>query len=112
EEADKLLSNIDKDRFSAETLAGLTKVLDHECLCLETINCNQDQYPQKARALWIPWTAKLVEKLSDWLNTSIWPEVHFQRELQLRALLSALALQLAHNTAALKSNNYVTLQRK
>jgi hypothetical protein len=98
EVAKELLGVINDAHFDAQTLEELTQVVDHECLCYRTTNHDSGTGPACRPALPKPWTAKLVTELSDCIFQVIYPESHYERELQARALFSGLALQRAQKT--------------
>jgi len=94
EVAVELLDVIKATRFNAQTIEELTQVVDHECLCLRTTINDQIAAFQKS------WTATLLIELSKCLFQTIYAESYYERELQARALFSALALQRAQKTEA------------
>ena len=71
--AAELLKAIEDGFYGAQTLNELTQVLDHEYLCLMSLD--EHEYPQDLKALWIPWTSKhLVVQLSETLFPSLSPD--------------------------------------
>jgi hypothetical protein len=114
DEADELLKNIKDGHFDADTLRELTQLLDHECYYLETIAYGDGKGKNPERrgsvALDKPWTCMLVTELSGCLFQSIYPESYYERELQFRALLSALVLQRAQGAEARQVDHYEELQ--
>jgi hypothetical protein len=107
EEAKKLESVIDSGDYDSDTLQKIIQLLDHECLCYEVQDplmsppCNPPTI-----ALGKNWTSNILNKLSNCLIQAINPSSHFERELQSRALISALALLRAQNVKAFENNQY------
>lgn len=112
EEADQLLRNIQGGHFDADTLEELTQLLDHECYYLETTDYVKNQQQRGSIALEMPWTSILVTELSSCLFQIIYPESYYERELQFRALFSALVLQRAHGAKSRQVDHYEELQNQ
>lgn len=111
EEADNLLRNIQRGHFDADTLEELILLLDHECYYLQ---CNFIKNGQRrgSVALMTPWTDQLVTELSGCLFRTIYPESYYERELQFRAMFSALVLQRAQGVEARQVDHYEGLQNQ
>ena len=107
EEVRKLEDAIDSGDYGSDTLQEIIQLLDHECLCHEVrdprfpISCNPP-----TTALRTNWTSHFLNKLSDCLVQAISPSSHFERELQSRALISALALLRAQDVNAFQVSQY------
>lgn len=102
-----LMEIIKRGDYNAETLKELIHLLDHEYM--SEIH-DHERYLQNDRERWKPYTGNIVTQLSSGLFEYVYPECYYQRELKLRSLLSALALQRAQKTSALESNVYETLR--
>lgn len=94
---------VQSGHFDSQTLEEITLLLDHECLCLELVRIGQNA---RAEALQAPWTSRLVVQLSSRLSQTVYPSLSLERELQFRALLSALALQRAQSVAAFQPDHH------
>ncbi|KAI9861443.1 MAG: hypothetical protein M1813_005340 [Trichoglossum hirsutum] len=112
EVAEQLLDTITKPRFDAQTFDELTQVLDHECLCLRAAGHNGGQHTATVAALRNSWTSSLVTKLSQCLFQTIYAESHYERELQARALFSALALQRARETSTFAPGHHQAICKR
>lgn len=98
-EANQLLSNIRDGHLDADTLEELIQILDYECLHLRT-----------RAALRPSWTSQLVTQLSSCMFQVVYPASYYERELQFRALLSALALQWAQGAKCHQTDHHNDLQ--
>ena len=114
EEADELLTNIQAGHVNADTLEVLIQILDYECLHLKPIT--QDDLPRRRQsdsvALQPSWTDRLVTILARCMCQVTRPTSYYQREVQYRALLSALALQRARGAKSFQVDHYNELQRQ
>ncbi|MCJ1436360.1 hypothetical protein MMC27_005739 [Xylographa pallens] len=103
----ELQTAIEAHQFDSETLEDIISILEHECLCWKYRNDGTLPAGQNAGAfrqtLERSRTNQLVDQLSDCLVRSISPSSHYERELQSKALLSALALLRAQGVEALQA---------
>ncbi|KAG9230140.1 hypothetical protein BJ875DRAFT_499399 [Amylocarpus encephaloides] len=107
ERAVTLRNKIREGHIDAETLEELTHILDHECLCLALGNASNEQNLPRSRAALAPqWTGLLIAELSECLLRTITPKSYYERELQFRALFSALVLQSAQCARAYQATYY------
>ena len=102
EEANKLEEEIDRGHHGSDTLQDIIQLLDHECLCYVPIHDSN----RPTRALRTTWTSTILNKLSSCLVQAISPSSHFERELQSRALISALMLLRAQDVDAFQVKQY------
>jgi len=109
--AQELLQNVQEGHFDADTLEELNQVVDHECYYLKTLNKTKGQVQRNSKALDIPWTAKLFEELSCCLFQTIYPESYYERELQFRAMFSALILQRAQGIEGIQVDHHDEMRR-
>ena len=102
----ELQTAIQDHQFDSETIEDIILILEHECLCWKYKNDGNVFAAQDAGAfrptLENSRTNRLVEQLSSCLVMSISPSSHYERELQAKALLSALALLHAQGVSALQ----------
>jgi hypothetical protein len=114
EEADKLLRKIKAGHLNADTFEVLIQILDYECLHLKPIT--QDDLPRRRQsdsvALQPSWTDRLVTILASCMCQGTRPTSYYEREVQYRALLSALALVEAQGAKSFQVDHYDTLQRQ
>lgn len=112
-EAEELLTKIQVGNLDADTLEALIQMLDYECLHLKPIM--QDDLSRRRRshseALQPSWTDSIVRILASDMCPVTRPTSYYEREVQYRALLSALALQRAQGASSLEANHYSELQR-
>ncbi|MCJ1283639.1 hypothetical protein MMC26_002970 [Xylographa opegraphella] len=98
---------IQDHQFDSETLEDVILILQHECLCWKYKNDGKLPAGHDAGAfrqtLETSRTNQLVVQLSDCLVRAISPSSHYERELQSKALLSALALLHAQGVRALQA---------
>ena len=106
----ELQTAVENHQFDAETLEDITRILWHECLCWKYENHGDLLTGQDAGAfrhtLKNSQTSQLVVILASCLVRSISPSSHYERELQSKALLSALALLHAQGASALQAAFY------
>ena len=111
-----LQTAIEKNQFDSETLEDVVLILEHECLCWKYKNDGKVAAGQDAGAfrqtLVTSQTDQLVVQLSDCLVRSISPSSHYERELQSKALLSALALLHAQGVRALQATFHDDLRAR
>jgi hypothetical protein len=105
EEARKLEEAIDSGHYDSDTLQEIIQLLDHECICYEPVHDPNSRNPPTS-ALKTNWTSNILNKLSKCLVQAISPSSHFERELQSRALISALALLRAQDVNAFETSQY------
>jgi hypothetical protein len=110
DEAVELQGNIQSGHFDADTLEELTQLLDHECYYLQSDDFVKNLQRRDFIALKKPWTGMLVTELSRGLFQTIYPESCYERELQFRAIFSALLLQRAQGVDARQVDHYEELQ--
>ncbi|KAH8597739.1 hypothetical protein B0O99DRAFT_592299 [Bisporella sp. PMI_857] len=104
-----LVNTITQKQFRSETFESLAQVLDHEGLHLGVQKRrNPNGYP--SRGLEIEATSNIVKELSGCLFSAINPETPYQRELQLRAVLSGLVLQQAQVAKAVQADHHDQLR--
>ena len=112
----ELQTAIQDHQFDSETLEDIILILRHECLCwrFETDgNLSAGQVAGALRhTLETSRTNQLVVQLSDCLVKSINPSSHCERELQSKALLSALALLCAQGVQALQATFHDDLRAR
>ncbi|MCJ1398285.1 hypothetical protein MMC11_001482 [Xylographa trunciseda] len=112
----QLETAIQQHEFDSEKLQDIILILEHECLCWKYKNDRElpaGQDPGAFRAtLETPRTDQLVVNLSSCLLRSIGPSSHYQRELQSKALLSALALLHAQRVGALQADFHDDLRAR
>lgn len=101
-----LKNDIAQRQFRNETFETLAQVLDHEGFHLSVQKRrNPNGFP--SRGLEIEATSNIVkELLSEGLFSAINPETPYQRELQLRAVLSGLVLQQAQVAEAVQAEHH------
>jgi hypothetical protein len=105
-----LEKTIEEGQFSADHLREMIKILDHEYLCVELEQQHFQDYPElPIRALGAQWTLRILVKLSECLVHSINDSSHFERELQSRAISSALTLLRAYRVEAIHVQQYDAL---
>ena len=106
----ELQAAIQDHQFDSETLEDITLILWHEFLSWTFESDGKLLTGQDAGAfrhsLKTPQTSQLVVQLSSCLVRSISPSSHYERELQSKALLSALALLHAQGVSALQAGFY------
>ncbi|MCJ1379436.1 hypothetical protein MMC17_002537 [Xylographa soralifera] len=110
----ELQTAIQDHQFDSETLEDIVLILEHECLCWKYKNDGKLPAGQDAGAfrhtLETSRTNQLVVDLSSCLVRSISPSSHYERELQSKALLSALALLHAQGVRALQATFHDALR--
>jgi hypothetical protein len=108
EEARKLEEAIDSGHFNADTLQEIIQILDHESLCYEPVHEPRSSisHTPPTSAFGANWTSAILNKLSKCLVPAINSSSHFERELQCRALISALALLRAQGVNAFEIGQY------
>jgi hypothetical protein len=105
-EALDLKNTIAQRQFRNETFETLAQVLDHEGFHL-SVQKRRNSNGSPSRGLQIEATSSIVrELLSEGLFTAITPETPYQRELQLRAVLSGLVLQQAQVAEAVQAEHH------
>jgi bifunctional DNase/RNase len=101
-----LVNTIAQRQFLNETFEALAQVLDHEGFHL-SVQKRRNSTGSPSRGLEIEATSKIVnELLSECLFSAINPETPYQRELQLRAVLSGLVLQQAQAAEAVQAEHH------
>ncbi|MCJ1473207.1 hypothetical protein MMC13_001858, partial [Lambiella insularis] len=109
-----LLDAIQNHRYDSQTLQEITLILDHECLCWK-YHDGKDKSSESSGLLGrrqdvlnctleSSRTVELVTQLASCLVRSISASTHYERELQSKALLAALALLDAHGVRALQAD--------
>ena len=109
--AHELLQNVQEGHFDADTFEELNQVVDHECYYLKTLNKTKGQVRRNSNALYTPWTVKLSTQLSSCLFQTIYPESYYERELQFRAMFSALILQRAQGIEGFQVDHHDEMRR-
>ena len=102
EEAERLETAIASGHYGSNTFQEIIQLLDRECLWNEV----HDPRLRRTAALGKHWTSNILKKLSNCLVEAIDPSSHFERELQSRALISALALLRAQDVNAFQKSQY------
>jgi len=110
--AGELVRVIAEGHFDSETLQEMILLLDHECLCFEPVQDPSIAEQPPSSALKTPSADKILDTLEECLVRSIGPTSHFERELQARALMSALALLHGQGVRAFASDRYEKLRDK
>lgn len=112
--ADQLLRDIESGHYDSKTLQEFIQILDHECLCYESTQIEDVAIPQISliRAFTSHWTDAALEKLSGPIIRPINSASHFERELQARGLLSALALLRAQGVGSFRPSDYDRLRNQ
>jgi hypothetical protein len=111
----ELQTAVQNHQFDSQTLEDIILILWHECLCCKyeadgsLISTEKDSGAFR-QTLETPQASQLVELLSSCLVQVISPSTHYLRELQSKALLSALTLLHAHGVIALQANFHDQLQ--
>jgi hypothetical protein len=106
-----LVNTITEKQFRNETFESLAQVLDHEGFYLSVQRRrNPDESP--SRGLEIEATSNIVNELSKCRFSAINPETPYQRELQLRAVLSGLVLQQAQVAKAVQAERHDQLRNQ
>ncbi|MCJ1389386.1 hypothetical protein MMC18_002243 [Xylographa bjoerkii] len=110
----ELQTAIQDHQFDSETLEDIILILQHECLCWQYKNDGNLLAGQDAGAfrntLEPSRTNQLVVQLSSCLVRAIGPSSHYERELQSKALLSALALLHAQGVRSLQTTFHDNLR--
>ncbi|KAI9800304.1 MAG: hypothetical protein M1833_003418 [Piccolia ochrophora] len=112
--ASELQESLKSGHFDFQTLEEMIQVLDHDGYCREILqaHAHAEGASQLAHvaALKAPWTGQLVSQLADCMFQTIYDSSYYERELQSRALLSALALQRALSVQSYVPEYYQSLR--
>ena len=112
----ELLKAVQDHQFNSHTLEEIVLILDHECLCWKYQNGQDILAGHDANALRplldTSQTDELTIQLSACLVRSINNSSHYERELQSKALLSAVALLHAQGVRALQSGFHDSLRQQ
>jgi hypothetical protein len=100
-----LVNTITQRQFRNDTFESLAQVLDHEGFHL-SVQKRRNPTGSPSRGLEIEATSNIVKELSECLFSAINPETPYQRELQLRALLSGLVLQQAQEAKVVQAERH------
>jgi hypothetical protein len=104
DETRRMQNAIESGCYDSDTLQNIIQLLDHECLCCEP--SHDPELPITTSGLGTNWTSTILNQLSNRLVQAISPMSHFERELQSRALISALALLHAQDVNAFERSQY------
>jgi hypothetical protein len=100
-----LVNTITQRQFRNDTFESLAQVLDHEGFHL-SVQKRRNPNGSPSRGLEIEATSNIVKELSESLFTAINPETPYQRELQLRVVLSGLLLQQAQEAKVIQAERH------
>ncbi|MCJ1363298.1 hypothetical protein MMC16_002405 [Acarospora aff. strigata] len=106
---------IQEHRYDEQTIEEIILILDHECLCWKSqeglsLHSGGDIDNVLRQRLETSRTDQLIIRLSECLVRSINPASHYIRELQSRALVSALALLHAQGVTGQQAEFHESLR--
>jgi hypothetical protein len=123
EVAKELREAVETHHYDSQTLEEIVQVLDHEILCsrptvneleddIRTYRNGEDLRPRDLSVLCTPGIDHFLTTLSDCLVRSINKSSHYERELQSRSLISALALLRAQRVESHQTDHYDLLRSR